>query len=447
MLADQLTLLNGFAAFVAVCSLLALRHWRLGVLLGIVVGLIQDPIRKSIPGTPGLLAVSALVSGDVSLRRFREAYPRLAGWGFLFLLSLVPATLVVLRQGGGLYRLALFGLYGWLTPLAAALLGLFWVRRPGDLTRFSLFYCAVVGLFLSGTLLEYRGAHPDWPALGTWSLEANWDRQAEGVDIGLTAGFFRAPDLMSWHAAMLTVLALMLALSERRPRALGWMVLAGYAATCLLLGGRRKMIGVPFLWGALYFVPLVGSGRIGRAVGLLSAGSLAALVFLLASDQIGVIRDYFVFAGTATTDVPSRFGDGFRSIAAVWQVAGPAGLGVGSASVGAEHLGLRVPIAPENGPGKLMGELGVLGLSLGLALAAVVATTLVHQLRVVAQTPWAPTHYGLAALAAANVAPFLVSHHAYGDSLVMFLSGLILGLALSVPHWPHRFASQRRAGA
>ena len=457
MLADQLTLLNAFGAFVVVCSLLALKSWRLGVLLGVVVGLIQDPIRKSIPGTPGILAVSAapvlwaailsaLATGDVSPRRFREAYPRIAGWTFLFLLSLIPATLAVLRHGEGLYRLALFGLYGWLTPLAAALLGVFWVRRPGDLTRFCVFYCAVAGLFLAGTLLEYRGAFPDWPALGTWSLEANWDRQAEGVNIGLTAGFFRAPDVMSWHAATLTVLALMLALLERRPRALGWLLLAGYAATCLLLGGRRKMIALPFLWGALVFAPLVGSGRIGRAVGLLSVTTLAGLVFLVASDEIGIIRDYFVFANTAAADAPERFGGILGSVVAIWRVAGPAGVGIGAASVGARHLGLSAPIAPEDGLGKLMAELGVLGLALGLALAAMVATTLLGQLRVVAETAWAPTHYGLAALAVANLAPFLVSHHAYGDSLVMFLNGMVLGLALSVPHWPHRFAARRRAG-
>jgi hypothetical protein len=456
MLAEQLTLQNGFSAFVLVCSLLALRNWRLGVGLGIVVGLIQDPIRKSIPGTPGLLAVaaapvlcatvvSALASGDVSLRRFREAYPRIAGWAFLFLLSLIPATLVLLQQGGSLYRLGLFGLYGWLTPLAAALLGVFWVRRPGDLSRLTIFYCAVAGLFLTGTLLEYQGRYPEWPALGTWSLDANWDRQAEGVDIGLTSGFFRSPDLMSWHAATLTVLALMLAQSEHRPRTLGWLVLAGYGATCLLLGGRRKMIGIPFLWGALAFLPLVGSGRLARAVGLLSAAALAGLVLLLASDEIGVIRDYFVFAGSTADDAPSRFGDSLRSVARMWRVGGWTGLGVGSASVGAQHLGLRVPTAPEDGLGKLMAELGVPGLVLGLALAAVVASTLMGQLRVVARTPWAPTHYGLAALASANVVPFLVSHHAYGDSLVMFMSGMILGLALSVPHWPHRFEAYRRA--
>lgn len=461
MLAEQLTLQNGFLAFVAVCTLLALRSWRLGVMLAIVVGMLQDPVRKSIPGTPGGLAVSAapvlwaailsaLARGDVDLRRFREAYSRLAGLGFLFLLCVIPATLVLLRQGGELYRLGLFGVYGWVTPLAAVLLGVFWVRRPGDLTRFAVFYCAITALFLAGTLLEYGGTHQSWPALGTWSLEANWDRQAEGVDIGLTAGFFRAPDLMSWHAATLAILALMLALGDPRPRSLGWLALAAYAATCLLLGGRRKMIGIPFVWGGLFLVPLLGSGRLRRAAGLLSATAFVGLLFLIASDRVGVIRDYFVFAHTAADDAPLRFALTFSSIARSWRMGGFGGVGVGSASVGAQHLGLRTPVYAEDGLGKLIAELGVPGLVLGVALAVAVAGTLFRQLRVVAPTPWAPTHYGLAALAMANLPSFLVSHQAYGDSLVMFLTGFILGLALSVPHWQHRFsahsAHQRAAG-
>lgn len=454
MLADQLTLLNGFGAFVAVCCLLALRSWRLGVMLAVLVGLLQDPVRKSIPGTPGLLAVSAapvlwsailsaFARGDVGVRRFRDAFPRLAGLGLLFLLTLIPATLTLLRQGGGLYRLALFGIYGWVTPLAAVLVGVFWVRRPGDLSRFAVFYCLVAALFLGGTVLDYRDTYPGWRALGTWSLEANWDRQAEGVDIGLTAGFFRAPDLMSWHAATVTVLALMLTLGEPRPRALGWLALAGYAAMCLLLGGRRKMIGIPFLWGVLVLVPLIRSGRLGRAVALVSATAFAGLVFLVASDEIGVVRDYFVFANTAAGDAPDRFASVISAIGWIWQAGGFAGLGVGSASVGAQHFGLRVPVAPEAGLGKLMAELGVPGLVLGLVLAVAVARTLIEQLRIVAPTPWAPTHFGLAALALANAPPFLISHHAYGDSLVMFLTGMILGLTLSVPHWPHRFEAWR----
>ena len=40
------------------CSVAALFNWRLGIVLCIVVGVLQDPIRKVTPGTPVYLTLS-----------------------------------------------------------------------------------------------------------------------------------------------------------------------------------------------------------------------------------------------------------------------------------------------------------------------------------------------------------------------------------------------------
>ena len=48
----------GFLAFVGLSATVALADWRRGWLLAIVVGVLQDPVRKLVPGAPVYLTFS-----------------------------------------------------------------------------------------------------------------------------------------------------------------------------------------------------------------------------------------------------------------------------------------------------------------------------------------------------------------------------------------------------
>ena len=39
---------------------LALANWRWGIAAAIVIGLLQDPLRKLVPGSPGYLAMASM---------------------------------------------------------------------------------------------------------------------------------------------------------------------------------------------------------------------------------------------------------------------------------------------------------------------------------------------------------------------------------------------------
>jgi len=438
------------AGLVAVAILVAFRNWRWGVVLGFLIGIIQDPIRKVTPGTPGLMAVSSapvwiavILSGlgarPRSVVRFRRAFPHVATWMLLLTMSLVPATLQLFKLGPAVWQLALIGLYGYLCPLGAILIGSFVVRSARDLRRLLLFYLLVTSVFLVGVLLEYQGGFSHWRALGTWALGANWDRYGRGYALGLMTGFYRSPDVMAWHAATVVILSLTLALQGRRARAVPLLALAVLGAICLVLGGRRKMIMMPVIWLAVMLLSLMRQGRITRVLALAAAAGSASLAIAIGSREIGVAEEYYTFAGSTRADAVDRISKVFVTTREAYDRYGALGLGVGAATQGSQHLGLPFRTFYEGGLDKLMVELGVLGLVCALALAIRLATTLTRQLRSQQDHPAPLVHLSLVGLIMANAGSFFISHQAFGDSVVMFGAGMTIGMALSGAHWRHRF--------
>jgi hypothetical protein len=438
------------AGLVAVAVLVAFRNWRWGIALGFLIGIVQDPIRKLTPATPGLMAVSSapvwiavilsgLAARPRSVVRFQRAFPHIATWMLLLTISLIPATLQVFKLGPVVWQLALIGLYGYLCPLGAILIGAFVVRSARDLRRLMLFYLIVTGIFLVGVLLEYQGSFSHWRTLGTWALGANWDRYGRGYALGLMTGFYRSPDVMAWHAATVVILSLTLALQGRRARAVPLLGLAVLGAICLVLGGRRKMIMMPVIWLAVMLLNLVRQGRLTRVLALAGAAALSSVAVAIGSHEIGVADEYYTFAGSTRSDAVERISNVFVMTREAYDRYGALGLGIGTATQGSHHLGLPFRTFFEGGLDKLMVELGVFGVVCALALAIRLATTLTRQLRSQQDHPAPLVHLGLVGLIAANAGSFFISHQAYGDSVVMFGTGMTIGLALSGAHWRHRF--------
>src|SRR5260370_4294129 len=96
----------GLLALVAVACLIALQNWRMGLLLCVVVGLLQDPIRKVTPGTPAYLVMAfvpvyaamfvALLNERAVLRDFFRRYPQAVLVGQLFFFCIAFSCLQTL---------------------------------------------------------------------------------------------------------------------------------------------------------------------------------------------------------------------------------------------------------------------------------------------------------------------------------------------------------------
>lgn len=444
-------LLDLFGFFVVASAGLAFADARTGLRLAIVAGLLQDPVRKLTPGTPPILAISALPIVAASLLglfsrdrrlvgRLARAHPRLVQSLKVFAISLAPAVLILLVSYGlSAWTALLLGLFGYLTPLMAMVWGFNFARGAEDLRRLLAFYCLLTAVVLLGALFEFLQLWPDWPALGTAALGAPWIRfTPSGLVIRLITGFFRSPDVMGWHAATLTMAALTLALARDRPRARAFLLLAAWAAFCVLICGRRKAIMMPALWAAVVLVHFLRTRRLGGALGLLFAVSIALGGLAFASGEAAIGPEYYAYAYSIASDAPRRLQEG--TFGAVWWTlvqSGALGAGIGSASQGMQHLGGGVTQGwQESGVSKLVAELGVPGLVCGLLAALQLVRAGLRALRQSAQS--SPAHslvIGLGGMAVANAASFVVSHQVYGDLLVMTLSAFFVGVLLSAPRW------------
>lgn len=445
-----------FVGLIAAASIVALIRWRIGVACAIMIGVLQDPVRKIITGTPAIFAISsapvwgaailsALITHRPVLARAIRAYPRIARYAFLFCLVLIPASATALRLSSGSTMLVALGLFNYLAPMAAAVAGLYYFRTEQDIKTLLVFYCGFSSIVLVGTLLEYLDAFPDAAVLGTWAFGAEWTRS--GIKIGLTSGFFRSPEIMSWHAAMTVMLALTLVLANRGGRSLA-LLAATLGVVCLLLGGRRKMIAMPVIWA---WVQILAAGRVGaaqRVVALLAVTGVLGGVLYVTAGQIEIQSAYYSYASTAATGAPKRVGNIASHIIANTASTGLLGSGVGRVSTGSRYLsverrrnravGREETHNREDGLSRITVETGFLGLAFALLLALAVAQSLHAQETLASSAYLASVRTGVTGCVAACAASYAISHNAYGDVTVMCLTGLLAGVALSGRHWPHR---------
>jgi len=436
-----------FLGLVGLATALALRDWRRGVLLGIAVGLLQDPVRKLTPGTPAIMAVSSFpvwiavlvrlrLSESGAWRRLRQDWPRVARRMVIFVFLLLPAAAMAFQYGLGAWRLVVIGLMGYVAPLVGVVMGYSYTRSPAELRTLMVRYCAMASLLMTGSLIEYAGLAPGWPAVGTESLGVHWVRYAGGGVFDLISGFFRSPDLMGWHAAALMMLALTLALGSRGPQGLRWLIPATLAAVCLVISGRRKMVVMPAVWVAVVAIANVRAGRMSRVASLAALGGLTALGLFLAGREMAVGASYYAYARSVQDETTGRLISGaWDDVWYTLQQSGFLGEGLGSASQGAQYVTeVRERSWQESGFSKLVIELGVPGFVWALVLSSTLAAALLSCLSR-ASGPDNPLLIGSIAFCAANAMSFIISHQVYGDLLVVTLSAFFVGIALAGQRW------------
>jgi len=437
-----------FGASVVAAAAVAFTRWRAALYLIIVVGALQDPIRKLTPLTPAIMAVSslpifcaaclALFARERPWSAFVRALPRVRRPTVLFLLSLLPATALTFQYGLAAVPMALIGLFGYLAPLAALLLGFVHARTAADIRRILVFYACFTGLLTVGSFLEYLHMGTEWPVLGTNALGVRWVRGFGNEQVEMISGLYRSPDLMGWHAATLAMFALTLLTEKRRRGTALWILMAAAGSLAAILAGRRKMLIMPVLWGAVVLFSYVRAGRLARAVSIVALAMVAAAVVYVAAGEVDVESSYYSYAASTREEGSRRLREG--SFGGVWESfrqSGPLGRGIGSASQGTQHIGLEEARGwQESGLSKLAVELGAPGMFCALLLAAAIARGCLAVLKKAARAGEdAPMQIGLAGFLAANAASFLISHQVYGDPLVLILTAFVLGVVLSSSRW------------
>ena len=431
--------------------------WRSGLLLTVVIGFAQDPLRKLTPDQPGFYVGLALIAfagsayvlyqkrgGRLELPLMFATNPGFTTWGTLLLALLSFQTVNGLLRWGMPIRV-LIGVGFYLAPMLGIWVGFQLGRDQRLLRRLLLIYLAGAGLFAFTTFLDYRGMDiPLFDAIGGGQLiHFRYGFYTKGA-----TGLWRSTDMAAIHLTIAACLALIFAFSGSTgaPR-IRWLALAAGLAVISLFTGRRKAIVqfVVFIGLFLLLVNRYGSSSNRRQLlgGFVVAAGLASLVLVLdPAEFLGAdFGEYVDRAGSAPRDLWDRFnGLGLNAFQRGLEISEGIGLGVGTlAQTGAADIG-QVQIASgtyvsESGLGKLVAELGVPGLIVVVGSFWGLTQTLLRNLSLLRLLPpqTAVFEIGLLAFALSNLPFFSSAAGVYGDPFVLMLCGISLGSVLSVP--------------
>lgn len=454
----------------AVVLLICVINWRLGFLICLVVGCVQDPIRKLVPDEPVfitsivLLYVAATCVGAyVKGRRFD--LKQIHGWNaslrfplaLFFLLVIIQSWVTFVKFGSPI--LAAIGFLAYVTPVPGILLGYHFARREYETHRFIKVYVFLNVLMISGVYLSYLDFN--WEVL----RQVGEDMVIYSIEKGalvVRSGFFRAPEVAAWHAASAICFLIIMFMALKGHRflklATGGLILFFWGA--LLLTGRRKFMMEIFVFVAVYGLLLLllrkTATRTIRTSFLLILGlTVAAATYSsFTPDEVRSGFDpYYERSMTVGADATDRATlmttDSFQSVIAQ---NGVFGAGAGTGSQGAQHFGGGSDIvgtAAEGGLGKVVAELGVPGLALLVWLTLGLARyfwAIIKDVRT-SDVGRANLTFGFIALLAANGFVFVSAHQIFGDPFVLSLLGFMIGFVMAVPRMvPTRIVPPRARG-
>jgi hypothetical protein len=432
-----------FLAFLALSATVALVDWRRGWLLALCCGILQDPARKLTPGTPVAMTFSIMIvyaailfASQRTLQRhardLSSRFPNLYVTAALFLFFLGLAAINGLfTYGMALWKVPALSLFIYLIPVSAIVLGYAWIRKEEHLTDLFTFYATLTSITLIGTPLEYFGVR--WNALGLVALSEGYIRHLPGLQIRILSGFYRAPDIMGWHAATLTMIGIAMTLRARVLRfAWPWIAVAGWGFFNCMISGRRKAIYmvvafvIALLWR--YFRRLT---TVQIVTFLVLGGVMAYVVHRISADETSSV--YARGAATSQAEVLQRLEGGL--IETLSQT-GVMGAGLGTATQGVRHLtGNDENVGwQEGGLGKLAIEVGLPGLLAAALLAWVLMRTLIRITREPDDGDSTQLlRATLFAMVVANGANFLASAQAYSDAVLTLTASFLLGTLLAMP--------------
>lgn len=434
---------------------LALANWRWGVAMAIVVGLLQDPLRKMVPGTPGYLAMasapiwlatmaSAAYVGQLNVQRFFACFPKLARWMLLWLAYLaIPATLSA-TYGHNSWMITILGAFVYGAMFMALVAGWEYPDGRHRIYRVLTFYAGGASLLLVGGLLEAWGWGNRFAAIGTEAMGGIWVTHRTGAAVYMLAGFFRGPDVMGWHAALVLMISILMAFRSRGATRWIWIAAAIWGLLNIWLCGRRKMLSMVPVFLGCYLYLIFRFKNVRRFI------SIAGTVILIGGlglhgiamyQRNAAVEAFYLSAFTEAGDQIQRHG--VVSVLGTVAQAGFWGYGLGMSQQGVHHIPADKPkLWQESGPGKLVAEFGVIGalLTLGLGFAFIVTAY-----RVVCRSRRDDSFYlaaGLFSILAANLTSALVSAQIFGDPFVSLFLAFMAGLMFATVRAPTESGAQ-----
>lgn len=441
--------------------------WRRGLFVAVPVALLQDPLRKLVPGQPlvyvvlvgvviAAAALTATTSGVSLMPRRIRGWQRYwaAPFGAFVAILIFQAFNALARFGQPI--VPAIGLLTYLAPFVALSLVYQTVLRSSEnfISKFLVFYVICVLLVLPTIALQYMGYHSSLLGeVGKGIIIFDQDTVMRAY-----SGFFRASEIAAWHAGACASLLMILIVSRRMTlgSALGAAVLVIVVIGLGALTGRRKFLVEIIVFVSVYVTFLLYFGRGAARLAFLSGligltGFIAFILFMPDEKKPNRPFDVSYEAYVARTksglgDVPDRFARfGLAPISWAYYQYGLLGAGLGVGSQGVQNFVQTSAGAAEGGLGKIWLELGAPGFAIIAWLGWAITRHLWTILNLVSrQSPrLSRLALGLASFLVANLAAFAVATQAYGDIFILLLLGTALGTLLAMPVLAERDLQKR----
>ena len=437
----------------AVIGALSLSDERKGLFAVLVVGFAQDPVRKLLPGEPLYLTVAAAgVAGltllgimtrrPVSFTPLVEQYPRMRLPLFAYC-AVIVFQAIRAYLGTNSIMVPAVGFIAYFAPLAMLILALYATDRLSQVYTFMLAYVLLSLIPLAGVYFSYLGSDFELlQSVGT-GLHA-YSSETESGTLELHQGFFRGSELAGWHAAAAACFCVALVMRSQTPPSLRLLltILIPLLIVACFFTGRRKFLVLFGLF--LLFAAIFGLRKqvYAQVFGIVAGAAASAFGFmtLAPAEDLRSASPYLSRLEQITDEAPERVAEvGFGGMKYVYLKNGFLGAGAGAGSQGAQHYGGGSKItgsAAEGGLGKILAELGVVGIAvIAILLLAIVRSLWAahRQLLVEDRSQHLQLFIAVAAFLTANFITFIIAHQIFGDPYVLVILGLGAGTLLGIP--------------
>jgi hypothetical protein len=443
----------------AVTLILAVNDWRKGLLAVLLIGVLQDVLRKLTPGVPSFyilwsfavyVAVVMVVVMRGALPDYRIIFlgdPKVRqAWVLFFVLIAVQLVNGFIRFGSPV--VPIFGAIFYLGPVLALLVGAALLNQEWRIRQFLFTY---VVIFVPVCLTVYLSPQFEdaWPVLREIGSFVGQDLIIYDVGTILQSysGLLRAGETAAWHAATASMFLATLAFTTKSNlRRVIYVILIASLIGVIIMTGRRKMLMALSIFFTVQWVLLArfryGFGKI--AVILIIAGTVASFSFGTIEPE-SESRLYMQRGSSVFGDSTTRFGTSLDLMKSAFYRSGGVGLGAGAASQGIQYAGVNVSKtvggSGESGLGKLMVELGVAGVLIVLTLLVLVGVRIIKNLQQVARMSGLHLVHQVSFIAFifANLMTFTVATQLYGDFFILILLGTVAGFIFQINQKARQF--------
>lgn len=431
--------------------ILTLLDWRYGLVSIIVVGFIQDPLRKLMIGEPAYITLLAgvflvVLLASLLIRNHVPSIirdPEVKRYLYYPLISLLILLIVQLLNSFVRHETLLVPLIGslaYLFPLIALAVGREISNiNPTQILKFIKVYILTYSIFVLFLYAEYYGfEHRVLGEIGEGIIIYDLGTAFRGF-----TGLMRSPDIAAWHAASAVMfIAILVVCKQHRSNAF-MIALLLLVIGAGILTGRRKFIAELLVFSITYWFLLSYFQKESKKILVLAVSVFVVGYFILQqiiyiNDEERFVNIYLERGKTVFQDIPDRFKVlGLESVIWAYNRVGLVGAGLGASTPSARHFTqdqISYGGAGEGGFGKIMLELGVMGLLILGWFSWSLFSYCWKSLEFVTQVnlTLARLSYGLVAYLIANISTFVIATQVFNDLYVLLIISLITGFLISI---------------